>query len=77
MKFDLLMVVDMQNDFIDGKLGSEEAEKIVPNVVNIIKAFKEKNIPVVATVDTHYGQAHKEHLPDTGPKGKAQQISKN
>lgn len=68
MKFDLLMVVDMQNDFIDGRLGSEEAEKIVPNVVDIIKSFKEKNIPVVATVDTHYENNYirsreGEHLP--------------
>lgn len=29
----LLVVVDMQNDFIDGSLGSPEAQAIVPNVV--------------------------------------------
>ena len=28
----LLVVVDMQNDFIDGALGTEEAVAIVPNV---------------------------------------------
>lgn len=29
----VLIVVDMQNDFIYGALGSEEARKIAPNVV--------------------------------------------
>ena len=28
----LLVVVDMQNDFIDGALGTKEAVTIVPNV---------------------------------------------
>jgi len=31
-----LIVVDMQNDFIDGALGTKEAEAIVPNVVKKI-----------------------------------------
>ena len=33
----LLIVVDMQNDFIDGALGSEEAKAIVPKVIDKIK----------------------------------------
>ena len=28
----LLIVIDMQNDFIDGSLGTKEAVAIVPNV---------------------------------------------
>ena len=28
-----LVVVDMQNDFVDGALGTKEAVSIVPNVV--------------------------------------------
>lgn len=28
----LLVVIDMQNDFVDGSLGTEEAMKIVPEV---------------------------------------------
>ena len=35
MKF--LIVVDMQNDFISGALGSKLAEAIVPNVVEKVK----------------------------------------
>lgn len=31
---DILVVIDMQNDFIDGALGTSEAEAIVPNVVD-------------------------------------------
>ena len=33
----LLVIVDMQNDFIDGSLGSDAAKAIVPNVVKKIK----------------------------------------
>ena len=35
-----LVVVDMQNDFIDGALGSPEAQAIVPKVIDKIKNFK-------------------------------------
>ena len=35
----ILIVVDMQNDFIDGALGSREAVAIVPYVKDIIKNF--------------------------------------
>lgn len=46
----VLVVVDMQNDFIDGALGTAEAEKIVENVVKKIKSFQGM---VLATRDTH------------------------
>lgn len=36
---DILVVIDMQNDFIDGALGTSEAEAIVPNVVDRVKNF--------------------------------------
>lgn len=48
----ILVVIDMQNDFIDGSLGTKEAEAIVPNVINKIKEYEPKNI--YATRDTHY-----------------------
>ncbi|MFW5890631.1 MAG: amidase, partial [bacterium] len=35
----ILIVVDMQNDFIDGVLGTKEAQNIVGNVVKKIKNF--------------------------------------
>ena len=47
---DVLIVVDMQNDFIDGALGTAEAVAIVPNVVAKIRDFDGL---VLATRDTH------------------------
>ena len=50
----LLIVVDMQNDFIDGSLGTKEAQAIVPKVVEKIKGYKAAGDDVVFTLDTHY-----------------------
>lgn len=47
---DVLIVVDMQNDFIDGALGTAEAVQIVPKVVEKVKAFPGT---VIFTRDTH------------------------
>ena len=47
----ILVLVYMQNDFIDGALGTPEAEKIVERVVEKIGSYKEDCI--VATRDTH------------------------
>ena len=33
----VLVVVDMQNDFIDGALGTKEAEAVVPRVAEKIR----------------------------------------
>jgi nicotinamidase-related amidase len=49
MKF--LIVVDMQNDFITGSLGSKLAENIVPNVVERVKNCGGK---IIFTRDTHF-----------------------
>ena len=46
----LLVVVDMQKDFVDGSLGTAEAVKIVPQVVEEIENF---DGDVVFTLDTH------------------------
>ena len=35
----ILLVIDMQNDFIDGSLGTLEAESIVPKVLEKIRNF--------------------------------------
>ena len=47
----ILVVVDMQNDFIDGSLGTPEALAIVENVKNKIKQYEQNDIFV--TMDTH------------------------
>lgn len=46
----VLVVIDMQNDFVDGSLGSQDAVEIVPNVV---KKIKEWDGPIFATQDSH------------------------
>ncbi|MGN0447722.1 MAG: cysteine hydrolase family protein [Acutalibacteraceae bacterium] len=48
-----LIVIDMQNDFIDGALGTKEAEAIVENVKSKINSYKENNGRVIFTRDTH------------------------
>lgn len=48
---DILIVVDMQNDFIDGALGTAEAVAIVLAVKEKIEKFSGK---VIFTRDTHY-----------------------
>ena len=47
----ILVVVDMQNDFIDGVLGTKEAQEIVPYVVDRVRNFDGK---VLFTRDTHF-----------------------
>lgn len=47
----ILIVVDMQKDFIDGSLGTREAQTIVPNVVAKIAAYPPE--AVFVTRDTH------------------------
>lgn len=47
----LLLVIDMQNDFIDGALGTSEAEAIVDRVVKKIEQYPTADI--FATRDTH------------------------
>ena len=50
----VLVVVDVQNDFITGKLGSEEAKKIIPNIIEKVKkATEDSQTLVVFTKDTH------------------------
>ncbi len=47
----ILIVVDMQNDFIDAALGTKEAVAIVENVKNKIRSYPVAD--VIATMDTH------------------------
>lgn len=51
----VLVVVDMQNDFIDGALGTKEAQAIVPNVKKKIDEAVANGDLIVFTRDTHFG----------------------
>jgi len=48
-----LIVVDMQNDFIDGALGTKEAVAIVENVKKKIQEYKSNGDEIIFTRDTH------------------------
>ncbi|MBQ0100650.1 MAG: isochorismatase family protein, partial [Lachnospiraceae bacterium] len=50
MKEKYLIVIDVQNDFVDGSLGSEEAQKAVPFIVSKVENF---DGVVLFTRDTH------------------------
>ena len=50
----ILIVVDMQKDFIDGALGTAEAVAIVPSVIEKIKEYENSDNLVIYTKDTHF-----------------------
>ena len=50
----ILVVVDMQNDFISGSLGSAEAQDIVSNVKKKIDEYRSRGDSIIFTQDTHY-----------------------
>ena len=54
MSKNILAVIDMQNDFIDGALGTKEAQAIVGNVARYIKSAIDNGDEVVYTRDTHF-----------------------
>ncbi len=49
-KMKILIVVDMQNDFVDGALGTAEAKAIVPHVAEKIASWEGR---ILVTYDTH------------------------
>lgn len=70
----LLVVVDAQNDFIDGVLGTPEAQKAVPNIIKKMREYQIVNngfvedpdeSVILFTLDTHYTDTY-----DDSPEGK-------
>lgn len=49
----VLVVVDMQNDFITGSLGTREAQNIVQAVAEKIRQRKSEGYEILVTLDTH------------------------
>lgn len=54
----LLIVVDYQNDFVDGALGFEGAEKLDERIARKIDEYRENGDEIYFTFDTH----HKDYL---------------
>ncbi len=48
-----LILIDFQNDFIDGSLGTKEAQEIIPLVAQKVKQSLEDNIFIYFTLDSH------------------------
>lgn len=48
-----VLVIDMINDFVTGRLGSERAQKIVPAVKKLVEFARSKGIPVIYACDSH------------------------
>ena len=50
----VLVIVDMQNDFIDGALGTAEAVSVLPKVVRRLQQARAAGEHIVFTRDTHH-----------------------
>jgi len=48
-----IIVVDMINDFVTGKIGSLRAQKIVPNIAALLKKARKQGITVIYLRDAH------------------------
>lgn len=48
-----VIVIDMINDFVTGKLGSENAERIVPNLKEFLERAGDEGIPRIFVEDKH------------------------
>ena len=49
----VLIVIDMQNDFVTGSLGTKEACSIVPYVKEKVEEYRKQGNPIIFTRDTH------------------------
>jgi nicotinamidase-related amidase len=50
---DAVIVIDMLNDFVTGKLKCDRAKLIIPSLQKLLKAAREKGIPVIYSGDAH------------------------
>lgn len=53
-----VIVVDMLEEFVHGRLRSPEAEAIVPVIKRIVEAAREKGVPVIYVADNHFPVDH-------------------
>ncbi len=50
MMRDILIIIDVQNDFVTGTLGTSEARKMLPKLINKARGFQGE---IIMTQDTH------------------------
>lgn len=53
-----ILIIDMLNDFVTGKLGFGEAEKIIPNIRRLVEFARSKKIRVIYVCDAHGPEDH-------------------
>ena len=46
-----ILVIDMQNDFVKGKLKCDRVTRIIPNVKQLLENAREKQIPIFYCID--------------------------
>ena len=49
-----VIVIDMLEEFVRGRLRAEAAEEIVPRIARLLERAREVGVPVIYAVDTHY-----------------------
>jgi nicotinamidase-related amidase len=51
-----VVVIDMLNDFVTGKLKAKRAKRVIPNLKRLVEAARENDVPVIYSNDAHYPQ---------------------
>jgi nicotinamidase-related amidase len=51
-----ILVIDMLNDFINGKLQLKGVDKIIPNIQRLLDFARQHNIPIIYCNDAHLPQ---------------------
>jgi nicotinamidase-related amidase len=51
-----VIVIDMLNDFVTGKLEAKRAQRIIPNIKRLVEAARKNEVPVIYSNDAHYPQ---------------------
>jgi nicotinamidase-related amidase len=51
-----VIIIDMLNDFVTGKLETKRAKHIIPNLKRLVEAARKSNVSVIYSNDAHYPQ---------------------
>jgi nicotinamidase-related amidase len=51
-----IIIIDMLNDFVTGKLEAKRAKHIIPNLKRLVEAARKNKVPVIYSNDAHYPQ---------------------
>ena len=51
-----IIIIDMLNDFVTGKLEAKRAKHIIPNLKRLVEASRKNEVPVIYSNDAHYPQ---------------------